>query len=404
MKFGQFTMRNRHDQIEAVTPEERKRRFGIVRRIMKEKDIAVFLLPDCSDSLGPWLCGTEYPSWLILPEEGELLKFYPKGTVNADTCAFIPEKEDPVGMCRWAVKEDWSQVARLAALHGGRIGVAALHAMDVQLYETLKAIIPGFEPVDIGDDIHLEKAKKSLFEQGLVWESARMHQKILEAVPSILRPGRTMKEVSDEIRYLALQFGSTGEDMCLMIHTQTLDGEPLDEQFEPYPGRRFGREDLVSVLLETNGPGGFYHALGRYFAFQKPSETFLKRYKTALEANHLAGRLMCPGNSLRNAADTVNQFIRGCGYYTDDCCYMHGMGYTMWEYPALADNTYEKNYQVSEDMPLTEGMISLAHPHVGYEENRYTPREAMVRCIDSYIVKEGGAVRGTGMTQDIILI
>ncbi len=404
MKFEQFSMRNRHDQIYAVTAEEKLRRIELVKKVMREKEVEVFLLADCADSLGCWLCGTAYPALLVVPLEGDMIKIYPAGSSNPDTRAFVRVQEDPLGMCRQEEKPDWEQIARLVARCDGRIGTAGLENMDVQMYEQLTAAVPDLQPVDIGYDINIVRAEKSPFEQELLWESARMHQKILEAVPALLRPGRTMKEVSDDLRYLALEFGSTGEDMCLMIHTLDKEGIPLDEVFEPFPGRYFGAEDIVSVLVETNGPGGFYHAIGRYFAFCSPTEQFMERYKVAVEANQLVGKMMYPGNTLRNVADTVNDFIRDSGYYTDDCCYLHGMGYAMWEFPAIADNTFGKQKLPYEDLVLKEGMVSLAHPHAGKPDRRFTEREEMIRCIDSYMVREGGAARMNTMTQDIIML
>lgn len=403
MQWTDFSYLNRHDQIHAVTKEELERRLALVRGVMREKGTALFLLPSCRwNSLSIWLTGSEHPDMLLVPLEGKMVKVYGPENLSPDALAFRPEREDPLGLCMWADSIDFGWIASLAAACGGRIGYDNAEPLESGFLDSLRAAVPNLELVPMSDDISLLKAAKSPFEQELVWASARMHQKILEAVPAVLRVGRTMKEVSDELRWLAIQMGSTGEDMCLMIHIFDPDGRPQDAEFSAYPGRRFTASDITAVLMETNGPGGMFHAVCRYFAFGEPSAEFRERYRVAVEANRLVGQLMCPGNTIRNVADTVNNFIRSHGYYTDDCCYLHGMGYTMWEFPAIADNTYEKHYQLSEDLPLQAGMISLAHPHVGHSGNRYTIRDEMIRCIDSYIVAPGGAVRGNTLTQDII--
>ena len=60
--------------------------------------------------------------------------------------------------------------------------------------------LPGTEWVDVDFEIGMIQGQKSEFEMQLVRESIRMHDNIHAAVPAILRIGRTVKEVSDDLR------------------------------------------------------------------------------------------------------------------------------------------------------------------------------------------------------------
>jgi Xaa-Pro aminopeptidase len=396
-------MIRRHDRINAITKEERARRLGLLEEIIRTASVGALMVFECPKyGTGFWITSHEHQECTIVLDSGRVIEVYDTG------CAWAPEvlvdEPDVLGVCEQTDVFDAGLVADAAERAGGRIGVVNGEGMSIGYLRRLREAIPNLELVDLSDDVEFAKSPKSPFEQELSLLSADMHQRVFSAVPAMMRAGRTVKDLTDEIRYLALQLGSSGEDMCLMAHVLDKDGVPCHEGDTAFPGERIGNEGMVSLLLETNGPGGYYQVIGRYFAFEEPSDSFKARYETAVSANRLVGELMKPGVSLREVADTVNQFIRDAGYYTDDCCYLHSLGYFLYEYPSIADYTFVKNEQVSEDTPLVEGMLSLAHPHVGYEEPKFTPRDDMVRCVDTYRVTASGSTRCNSLSQDIVMV
>lgn len=109
---------------------------------------------------------------------------------------------------------------------------------------------------------------------------------------------------------------------------------------------------MFSILLETSGPGGLFSPNLRYWSFGDISDSFAERYRVALGAQNLVQSLLRPGISIRCVADRVNDYIRAAGHYTDNCCYIHSMGYAMGDYPVLTDNSAYQPKLPEEDDTL----------------------------------------------------
>ncbi len=412
MDFSQYPMINRYERIYALPESELERRWEAIRQVMRAHGLTVtlfFQLEDCGT--GWWLldCSNKLPACVVLPLEDDPVAVYPSRTAGeAGRFNRRPYpgrtvvEDDPYG--RIANVNQCPSVRRyLKAGQPARIGVFHGEAMTVALRRELLEGAQDAELVDITADIARARSLKSPFDQQLCRASAQMHRVFLEAVPSVVRIGRTEKEVLADLHRLAMDMGSGGEDMCLMMHSFTPRGEflPADAYLE-LPGRRFEEGDLFSILLETSGPGGMFAANLRYWSFGDVTDEFMERYRIAVGAQDLVQSLLKPGVSLRQTADQVNDYIRGTGHYTDNCCYMHSMGYAMGDYPCLTDNSAHQRKLPEEDEPLRPGTLLLAHPHVGFAGP--TRRDDMVRVIETYLVGEESAERLTTAPRDRVYI
>ena len=405
MNFERFDMLNRYERILAVPREEWHRRWDRVRDVMRELDLgAIFVYGNARAGIGFWLTGYNRQEITIVPFEGDIQEVLRKKPSYLNETAFCPVDggASPVPSVNRVTAPAW--VSLRAQIGIKRIGLINAIDMTVGNCEEIKQNLPGATFVNVDNEVGVLQGYKSEFELELVRESMKMHDRIHAAVPAILRVGRTMKEVSDDIRSLVLQNGSSGEDMCLMILTHDLDGRS-NEESAVVPGKKFTRSDIVEVLLETNGPGGYYTVVMREYALGTPSDEFLARYEIAKSANLLAGKLMYEGNTLRKIADQVNDFIQSTGYTTDNCCYLHSMGYDLGEMPILRDATNPfDSEKPSEVLPLHSGMVSLAHPHVGFRTSQAYNRHDMMRIVETWQVTRRGGIRLSKTPTDIIYL
>ncbi len=413
MDFTTYSMINRYERICALPESELDRRWEAVRTVMRKHDVPVTVFANVGDcGMGWWLIGgsSKLPSYIIFPLDGEPTAVYPSRTRCGEGFNSRPYPgRTPVERGIYGRVQNVNEFqAGLVKKHmrvGGpsRVGFVNPGALDIAAKRKLASEIPGMQIVDIGRDVAKIRSVKSEFDVELCRASAQMHRIFLETVPAIVRIGRTEKEVLADLHRLAMDFGSGGEDMCLMMHLFDSRGAILPHvPDETLPGRRFQQGDLLSILLETSGPGGQFTANLRYWSFGDPTDEFLERYQVAEGAQDLVQSLLKPGVSLRSVADQVNAFIRGKGHYTDDCCYMHSMGYTMGEYPVLTDNSVNQPKLPEEDDPLAANTILLAHPHVGFATP--TQRDDMMRIIETYLVREDGAERLTTTPRDHVYV
>lgn len=413
MDFTQFGMINRYERICALPESELDRRWDALRQVMREHDVRVMLLNHVDDcGMAWWLigCSSKLPSVIVFPLEGEPVAVYPSemraGTEFNDRPYPGRTRVEAgiYGRVRNVNRFSAEEIRRrLAKDQPARIGVVHPQMMTHGVKDELFGAIPELQLVDLTAQVARVRSQRSPFDIELARASAQMHRIFLEAVPSVARIGRTEKELKADLHRLAMDLGSGGEDMCLMLHVFDREGRMLRQgAYQRLPGRRLQEGDMFSILLETSGPGGLFSANLRYWSFGDVSEGFAERYRIAVEAQKLVQSMLRPGISIRCVADRVNDYIRATGHYTDNCCYMHSMGYTMGEYPCLTDNSVNQPKLAEEDDPLQPWTILLAHPHVGFAQQ--TDRDDMARVIDTYLVHETGCERLTTTPREPIYV
>jgi Xaa-Pro aminopeptidase len=111
--------------------------------------------------------------------------------------------------------------------------------------------------------------------------------------------------------------------------------------------------DQVNILIETNGPGGFYTEIGRVFSLGKPAQALQDAMGTAIEAQALSLSLLKPGANPKDLWDANNEFLQKRGYLPERRLYAHGQGYDLVERPAI---------RYDEPMKIQAGMNLTVHP------------------------------------------
>jgi Xaa-Pro aminopeptidase len=120
-------------------------------------------------------------------------------------------------------------------------------------------------------------------------------------------------------------------------------------------GRTIERGDVFSLLIENNGPGGYYTELSRIFVMGKASAELDDAHAQVLEAQRYALTLIKPGVAARHVYNEHNAYLRNRGLREERRLSIHGMGYDMVERPLIRDD---------EDMILAENMVIVVHPGI----------------------------------------
>lgn len=118
-------------------------------------------------------------------------------------------------------------------------------------------------------------------------------------------------------------------------------------------GRTLQQGDVYSLLVETNGPGGFYTELSRILVLGKASSELRDTYEKVMDAQRYALSLLKPGASCAEIHRRHNEYLRSLQLPEERRVAMHGMGYDMVERPLIRDD---------EDMHLAQHMAIVCHP------------------------------------------
>ena len=139
-------------------------------------------------------------------------------------------------------------------------------------------------------------------------------------------------------------------------------------------GRTLKPGDHLVLLIENNGPGGFFTEIARTLVLGKASNELIDGFEAMKEAQDHTLSLMRPGASCRDIAIAHDAYMTKRGLPPELRLYAHSQGYDMVERPML---------RADETMTIEATMNFAVHP--GYE----TPSMWMTIC-DNYMVKDGG--------------
>ena len=135
------------------------------------------------------------------------------------------------------------------------------------------------------------------------------------------------------------------------------------------PGEHF------TLLIENNGPGGFYTEIARTIVLGKASNELIDGFESMKEAQAHTLRLIKPGAKCADIAAEHDNYMRSRGLPPELRLYAHGQGYDLVERPLI---------RADETMVVEEGMNFAVHP--GYENDSIFA----VIC-DNYLIEADGA-------------
>ncbi len=390
-------MVRRWEQARTYSEAEFARRRALVRGLMAERGAeALLILMPASEAYDAWLLGEHNLDGVAVSADGAVLgltaQAYPPKARELFHGAFFAPPQDT------AFTDDPDALMR--RLSGAkRIGLINPGAMTHAVAQQLERVAPGATLVDMTLEVAIRKNVKSAEEKAAIAAAGRVHERVMLAMPQVLRQGRSVRDVSNDITAMMCQMGSGDA----LIHAFLINYGPSDApayplRMNPWPGEIFRARDRAMVLLETNGPGGHCTAIGRFFCLGEPDPGFSEVIDMTIRTQRYATSLLKPGATLREVARQTQRFVEGNGWETAaDQCFMHGLGANLYEQFAVGD--------ISQDTPLLTDCFMHAHPVVKRHFPRLGPDALDHQFIlDAFLVSEEGGVRTNNVPQKLFIV
>jgi Xaa-Pro aminopeptidase len=225
--------------------------------------------------------------------------------------------------------------------------------------------------IDMTEAIDWLKAIKSPEEIVAIRKSALMQDEVFARLTAKVKPGMRDTDITALAQYEGRLLGS---EQGLFLGTSAPLGVRSGFADRYLQGRTLQPGEHFTVLIENNGPGGFYTELARTMVFGKATPQLRDGFAAMKAAQDHTLSLIKPGASCRDIAAAHDVYMRGKGFPPELRLYCHGQGYDLVERPLI---------RADETMALAAGMNLAVHP--GYE----TDAIFAVIC-DNYLVEANG--------------
>jgi len=276
-------------------------------------------------------------------------------------------------------------VSQLKAREAKKVGIVAKGSMSAPTYEYIQQNRGQIELVEASDLVDPIKAVKSPEELELIKKAAAIQDAAMAAIPTIVRPGKKEYEIISAVTHLLIDMGS--EEQLLMIGSAP-PGMSTGQRNDFFTNRTLQAGDQLFLMIEVNGPGGFYGELGRTFCLGDPPKELLKVWQVVKEAQHRTVARLVAGARPVDLLKAHNEFMVSQGFGPEGRLFGHGQGYDLVERPAL---------RADEPMPLAANMNITVHPIAATDK-------AYGFCCDNYIVGESGAVPIHRTPQEVLVV
>ena len=251
------------------------------------------------------------------------------------------------------------------------IGLVGPGSMPHAFVRRLKEGLSGTSVVDATDFVDRLKAIKSEEEIGLIRRCCEMQDAIFATVLGAIKPG--MRDI--EVTALAQHEGQLrGSEQGIFLGSSAPVGQPARFAGRHFQGRTLKAGDHLVLLIENNGPGGFFAEIARTIVLGKASNELIDGLEAMKEAQDHTLAMMKPGASCREIANAHDEYMRRHGFPPEIRLYAHSQGYDMVERPMI---------RADETMPIEANMNFAVHP--GYD----TATMWSTIC-DNYMVEANG--------------
>ena len=381
---------------------ELERRWALIRAAMQEGGIDVLLAQANNDFMGGYVkyltdlpATNGYVMTVIFPRD-EPMTVIGQGAFGLDQR--LPPAGDGVrrgvgrllgtpsyASAHYSAGYDAELAAKaLAGYRGATIGMLGIAAISFALIDSLKrGELSDAKFIDASDLVDRIKAVKSEDELALVRLTAEAQDKAMEAVIAAIKPGMRELEVAAIAEHAGHDMGS---EQGLFLAYSSPAGSPGQIVNRHLQGRVLRKGDQFSLLIENNGPGGFYCELGRTAVLGRATDEMQEQQAFVLEAQQFCIGLLKVGADPATIWHDYNRFMREHGRPEEKRVHFHGQGYDMVERPLI---------RYDETMPIGMNMYFALHPAFS------TERTYSWAC-DNFLIDSQGAVARLHQTPQII--
>jgi Xaa-Pro aminopeptidase len=372
-----------------ISTPELERRWAAVRAAMADRRIDVVVMQANNDWMGGYVkwftdvpATNGYPATVVFPRD-DRMTVIGQGPMGLER--ELPPEGDGVrrGVARFVGSPSYASCpytseydARLAekALAGygaGTIGFVGRGAMSFAFGDHLQRTFTRARFIDAADMVDCIKAVKSEEELELIRRTAAMQDACMESVFRHIRPGMRDLEVAALAEQIGHKFGS---EQGLFLAASAPVGAPVPFANRYQQNRVIREGDQFTLLIENNGPGGFYTELGRTCVLGRASQEMKDELAFVLEAQTFTLSLMRPGARCSEIFAEYNAFMKRNGRPEERRLHSHGQGYDMVERPLVRHD---------ETMTIARNMNMVCHP-------TYVTERTFSWCCDNYLIGEAG--------------
>jgi Xaa-Pro aminopeptidase len=375
-----------------ISTKELERRWAAVRAAMAARKIDVLLMQNNNYHMGGYVkyytdvpAGNGYPMTVAFPKD-DLMSVVNQGPFGLDR-ALPPEGDWQFRGVRrvlgtpsyasvdYSIDYDSELAAKaLEPYAGATIGMVGRGTLPVSMLDHLRNKFPKAKFENVTDMVDQIKCVKSDEEIALARRTAAVQDAAIEAAMKAAVPGKKDIEIGALAEEVVLDMG--GEQGIYLCSSYT-PGSPSGHEPRHNQQRVMRRGDIYTLLVETNGPGGYYTEISRTIVLGKATQEIKDEFAFVLEARKYALSLVKPGVSCKDIWTAYNAFMRKNGRPEEQRLFFHGQGYDLVERPLV---------RVDEPMPIRKGMYFACHP-------TYMTKRLFATYCDDFLVTDNGVER-----------
>ncbi|MBV9567146.1 MAG: aminopeptidase P family protein [Hyphomicrobiales bacterium] len=373
--------------ITRISDAELERRWAAVREVMRARGWDALVLQNTNDWLGGYVkwftdlpATNGYPRTIVFPVSGamtvvEMGPFEHQRQLNSRdrlhrgvnrlvTTPSFPSINYTNTYDAEIVIDALSRCRSIAWINPGALPYGLIGHVE-------KALGPKVVFADATEEIDRIKAVKSPEEIALIRKATSLQDDVFASVLGFVRPGLRDIDVTAFAQHQALVLGSE-QGIFLGVSAPIGVRSPFMPRWAQ--GRTLEGGDHLSLLIEVNGPGGFYTEIARTIILGRASNELQAAFQSVKDAQDHSLSLIRPGAMPAAIHAAHNEWMQDRSLPTETRLYAHGQGYDMVERPLIRKD---------ETMPLAENMCLAVHP--GFE----TESLFAVIC-DNYLVEANG--------------
>jgi Xaa-Pro aminopeptidase len=399
----EHTLEDQRERLtKCVSTPELERRWKAVRAMMKEKKIDYLVMQNSEEYMGGtirWFTDFsarhQFPMTVIFPVDDEMTTI---------VCGVDPPGDNfPHAWAARGIKNRWGAVyfstvqytneyegeravAVLKEKKKPTIGLVEKAFIPMTFYEYLAKHLTDATFVDATEWIDELRVPKSPEEIELIKGTAAMQDACAEELKNIIRPGKRDIDVYAETHCFLSKHGS--ERGLVQIGSGPL-GTVVPFDIPHFQNRVIKDGDQVTVLIEVNGPGGYYTEILRvYVVGKQPSQALQEAYGVAIEAHEMTVKGLMPGADPKELWANYRNFVTRKGYFGPSRSFAHGQGLSLVDRP---------NLRPDEPWKIKAGMNIAVHPYA-------VNKEAFSIYGDNYITTDSGPERLHKYSREITVV
>lgn len=349
-----------------ISTAELERRWLAVRTAMEESGIDALLMQNNNDHVGGYVkyfsdvvpVGNGYPLTIVFPVDGPMTMI-DHGQLGAE--AVIPVEGNGVlrGVGRLLTTASFAPAfytreydamlacKALAPFRRGTIGLVGTSQMSYATVNAVKRELPDASYTEASDLVDRIKVIKSDEELECIRLAAAIQDAAMKAAFEAVEPGKRDSEIAALAEKVSQELGS---EQGIYLCCSYAPGEPAHINHRHYQDRVMREGDVYSLLVENNGPGGFYAELGRTCVIGEAPEPLLETHEFTLAAQRYCVEQLQPGTPASSIWHAYNDFMAENGRAVETRLHCHGQGYDLVERPLIRHDepgTIEANMNIT---------------------------------------------------------